>query len=269
MAGAVSGLIGSSRSSLYTTGGTTYNPGGNYAGVYFTSSGTFTIINGVRNIEVLVVAGGGGGGGGAYNFSYGYFAGGGGGAAALANNTTITNAPLGNYTITVGGGGAGGARAFGGGFGSPVQANQGGTGNTSSILTPAAVTISRTGPVGGGGALVYYPYYFFGGTGSGNDTYSGTNGYEGSSANAGGGGAGAGSNASGIVTYYVGALGGNTATVMDVTFGKGGDGGNWNSRNGTSGFQGSGGAGGSGANDASFGPGFVGTGGIIYLRWLK
>jgi hypothetical protein len=268
MTGVVSGLIGSSRSSLYTTGGNAYTYG-NYTGVYFTSSGTFTIINGVRNIEVLVVAGGGGGGGGAYNGSYGYHSAGGGGAAALANNTTIVNAPLGNYTITVGGGGTGGARSISGGFGTYIIGGNGGTGNTSSILTPAAVTISRTGPIGGQGGLVQFNYQFYGGSGSSNSTYSQTAGQNGTQYNGGGGGAGAGSNASAIVTYYIGALGGNTATVMDVTFGKGGDGGNYNSRNNTSTFYGSGGAGGAGTADASFGPGYVGTGGIVHLRWLK
>ena len=56
MAGVLAGVIGSTRSSLLTTGGTVWNDvGTGYQGVVFQSSGTFTILNGVRDIEVFVI----------------------------------------------------------------------------------------------------------------------------------------------------------------------------------------------------------------------
>ena len=67
-----------------TSGGTSYDAGAGYTGVYFTANGTFTILNGTRDIEYFVLSGGSGGGGGGQNTNINARGGGGGGANSAA-----------------------------------------------------------------------------------------------------------------------------------------------------------------------------------------
>jgi len=71
----------------------------------FTSSGSFVVDAGSRNIEVIVI--GGGGGGGSVNNGGGSDGGGGGGGGGVVL-ATVSNLGPGTYAITVGSGGAGG-----------------------------------------------------------------------------------------------------------------------------------------------------------------
>ena len=65
--------LGFSSNQFITSGGTVWNTGvSGYEGVYFTSNGTFQVLNGTRDVEILVISGGSGGGGGAF-MTYGYF----------------------------------------------------------------------------------------------------------------------------------------------------------------------------------------------------
>lgn len=83
------------------SGGNSVTDAGGYRYHTFTSSGTFTVSSGAKNVAYLVVAGGGSGGG-HYNGNY---EGGGGGAGGYIS-ATLTATP-GNYSVVVGGGGAG------------------------------------------------------------------------------------------------------------------------------------------------------------------
>jgi len=77
--------------STYTDSGVTYR-------VHtFTSSGTFTVATGTKNVNYLIVAGGGGGGGGRHAS--------GAGAGGLLQGTTAVSTQI--YSIVVGGGGTG------------------------------------------------------------------------------------------------------------------------------------------------------------------
>ena len=69
----------------------------------FKSSGTFTVPQGVRSVEYLIVGGGGGGGG--------RNVGGGGGAGGFRSGIVTLEEGL-SYTVTVGGGGSGGGAPF-------------------------------------------------------------------------------------------------------------------------------------------------------------
>jgi hypothetical protein len=120
----------------------------------YTSSGSFTIPNGITSLRVRVW-GAGGGGGGAYGTASGGSAGGGGGySEGFVSGLTAGSA----IAITVGGGGAGGnptpsAGASGGSssFGSYISASGGGGGYGGN----SGVQSSLFGPggVGTGGAL--------------------------------------------------------------------------------------------------------------------
>lgn len=259
------------------SGGSSIYLGPGYTARYFTSNGTFQILTGKKNLEVAVISGGSGGGGGAHEGYGPVYSGGGGGAGGNINSTTISNATVGNYTISIGGAGSGGARGIIYDTTGVISGSQGGTGGTSTITKPDSSTITRSGSSGGNGGtsygFYYYgpPYYAFGGSGANNVAYSGTSGstvtysqYAG-----GGGGAGSGGNASSIPNYYTGANGGAANYIFDsyYAYGEGGPGGNWSTRNSTSSSQAAGGAGGSGANDATYGPGYAGNGGIVLIRW--
>ena len=129
----------------------TYNNGGwnplntsivtNYQS--FTSSGTFTVPTGVRNVQVLVVGGGGGGG-------YTGGGGGGGGAVMFIPNYQVT--PGTNITVTVGAGGAYNQNGGNSQWGTHQIAwggGAGGSGTDRSFGQPGAPT---TGASGGGGS---------------------------------------------------------------------------------------------------------------------
>ena len=114
------------------TGGTTVTSGG-YKYHTFTSSGTFQIVSGSKNIEMLVVAGGGGGGS--------QSSGAGGGAGGLRNQTITGTA--GNYTVTIGAGGPS----------MHPNPGRGITGNPSSVSGNGMTQFNTSG--GGGGANDY------------------------------------------------------------------------------------------------------------------
>lgn len=113
---------------------------------YFTSSGTFTVPNGVTRVQ-LQLWGGGGGGGGALNGA----AAGGGGGGYTEGIFTVT--PGQAIVATIGAGGAAGN-------GTPTA---GGTGG-SSVFTGF---LSATGGLGGGGASSGVTVPVVGGNGSG------------------------------------------------------------------------------------------------------
>lgn len=259
------------------TGGSATNLGVGYTGVAFTSNGTFQILTGKKNLEVVVISGGSGGGGGAHDTYWSLYSGGGGGAAGNRTSSTISNATAGSYSIAIGAAGGGGARAVNfSNYYSIIQGSTGGSGGTSTLTKPDTTTITKAGPAGGTGGYAKSPSIgppsTVGGSGASNETYAGSAGNYGSSSyySGGGGGAGAGGNAGTIPNYYTGAAGGatNYAIDIDYSYGAGGNGGNWDSRQNTSGLQASGGAGGAGSPDGTFGPGFAGNAGVILIRWL-
>ena len=208
------------------TGGTTVTSGG-YKYHTFTSSGTFQIVSGSKNIEMLVVAGGGGGGS--------QSSGAGGGAGGLRSQTI--SGTSGSYTVTVG---AGGASMY-------PNPGRGISGSTSSVSGNGMTAFNTTG--GGGGANDYgygQSFGLSGGSGGGEGRSGGTGNYASApgSGNAGGyspsegntGGYGATSNvwyfggsSYGPVQYGgggggAGAVGGN-AIGGSASAQKGGDGG--------------------------------------------
>lgn len=227
----------------------------------FTGSGTFTVICGSDNIEVLIVAGGGGGGG-----SYQSPGGGGGGGGGVIYNTAFAASP-GSYAVTVGAGGIGGTgnasgsvaatngsnsvfgslTAFGGGNGGQydggVVAGSGGSGG-------GGVSC----PVGGGTGTV-------GQGNNGGTTIS--NCAPGNTQNAaGGGGAGAMGNPDNLSAAGDGGAGlAVSISGTSVFYGGGGGGGaGYNVYNGSVG--GAGGIGGGGAGWTSIGGPGNGTAGV-------
>ena len=271
------------------SGGTSYSAGSGYTGRYFTSNGNFQILTGKKNVEILVISGGSGGGGGAHSLDwYGtgdVWAPGGGGAAGNIVNQTLSNMTVGTYAVAVGAGGAGGDRSY---VQTPYESyspytavgSSGSSGGSSSFTVVSGSDVrTASGPSGGGSGSArsggyspwgpYYSYLADGGNGASNSSYSGAAGpfYDNTIA-AGGGGAGAGGNGGSPPNYYTGGSAGASTFLMNITFGYGGGGGNWNSRQGSYSYPGSGGAGGSGANDATYGPGYTGYAGAVYVRWV-
>ena len=114
------------------TGGTALpTPPTGYSGVYFTASGTLTVVNSGL-FDVLLVAGGGGGA--SLNPD---FCGGGGGGGGIATATVYLSA--GTHTATIGAGGAG--------------ANGGGTSGLATTLGSLTVGANVCpSAFGGGGA---------------------------------------------------------------------------------------------------------------------
>jgi len=170
----------------YATGGTITEVGG-YRIHTFTSNGTFEVIGGPLNVDVLVVAGGGGGGSERH--------GAGGGAGGLLYNSSYSIV-AGSYDVTIGEGGAGGV-------GSGDTGYAGMSGSNSSFEELIAIG------GGGGGAFNHYgdpvAYAKNGGSGGGAGVWDATPGlgtsgqghdggnYEWSECYPNGGGGGAGS----------------------------------------------------------------------------
>lgn len=102
----------------------------------FTSSGSFTVPDGVTTLYLSGCAGGGGGGGGGGNPTTGSSGGGGGGGGAgnIAINQSVTVVPGQTYTVTIGARGNGGANS---GLSSSDGKNgtAGGTTSFGSLLT--------------------------------------------------------------------------------------------------------------------------------------
>ncbi len=199
----------------------------------YTTAGTYTWTcpAGVTLVQVECWGGGGAGGGAHRNTSNAYGSGGGGGAYA---KSTIAVVPGNGYTVIVGGGGqhttatisanaqaaSGGNSSFG--SGSTVMAVGGGGGYDAYN--------GAEGTAGSGGAS---------GSSTGTTTYSGGNGYKGSSPYGGGGGSSAGSSGNGNNA----ASGGNGATAP-TGGGAGGNGGNSSAKGGSNGGAPGGGGGG-------------------------
>jgi hypothetical protein len=163
--------------SFAATGGTVTTAGG-YTIHTFTSSGTFTVLQGVALCDVLVVAGagggarldgngsGGGGAGGLLEGSLSLFAGaytvtvGAGGAAGAssgANGATGNNSVFGSATANGGGGGGAGAGLNGGSGGgggqnsAPGTATQGTSGGLTGFGNAGGTGVGFGGNGGGGG----------------------------------------------------------------------------------------------------------------------
>ena len=295
-------LLANSTFSLYGLAATGTTPviapkasGGNITsdGTYwihtFTSTGTFTPLQGL-SCDYLVVAGGGGGGGGLYG------AGAGGGAGGLRSTVTGTGgsgsleSPISvasgtAYTITVGAGGAGGANNLKGAVGS------------NSVFS----TITSTGGGGGAAPATSYLDGIAGGSGGGGSATAGTVGSAGSASPSGQGYAGGIGSTDGA-TYDAGGGGGGASAVggngnstqsgnggngravaitgTSTTYGGGGAGGNYSGEvNGTGGTGGGGnggvagttntGGGGGGSAYPSQAPaGKAGGSGIVIIRYL-
>ena len=132
------------------TGGTETQASG-YNLHTFTSSGTFQVVSGAKNVEVLQVAGGGGGGS--------HVGGGAGAGGVVYNSSTPMN--IGTYTVSVGAGGGGSYNP--GGYGGMPNGSPGG--NTSFTGLTTAVgggmgtshdydqTIRNSGGSGGGSSF--------------------------------------------------------------------------------------------------------------------
>lgn len=282
------------------TGGNLIENDGTYWIHTFTSTGTFTPLQGL-SCDYLVVAGGGGGGAGA---------GGGGGAGGLRSTVTATGgggslesaisvASGTAYTIQVGAGGNGGASG---------SSRLAGLKGTNSVFS----TITSTGGGGGAGVNQNTPSTTFdGGSGGGGcgaasantyinggaanpsgQGYAGGRGYRtNSSYNAMGGGGGAGqvgADGAGTGTAPLGGKGGNgVATSISgssVTYGggggaygeqtsgsgaggTGGGGGASYTADGTAGTTNLGGGGGAGGFAATGGAGGNGGSGIVIIRY--
>jgi len=242
----------------------------------FTTSGTFTPLQGLT-CDYLVVAGGGGGGssnaggGGGGGLRSTVTATGGGGSLESAISVTTGT----NYAITVGAGGTSANNA------------RGGAGNDSIFST-----ITSTGGAGGGGSNSGQPPLTGGSGGGGTQSTNGSagtsnQGFAGGNSvgvnNTGGGGGGAG--AVGSASSGVnGGNGGNGVAVSitgsSVTYAGGGGG---SSQNGSQGSAGSGGAsaaqfdgavnattntgGGAGGRNRPNGPAGNGGSGIVIIRY--
>jgi hypothetical protein len=174
-----------------TSGGTSYDAGSGYAGVYFDSSGTFSILNGTRALEFAVVGGKGGNGGnaqvtGVYN-NAGISGGGsgGGGGGGNINQSSVTAGPQ-SCSITIGATGATGTDNLytwnGSAWVATGTKTNGSAGGTSSIIVNGT-TYSATGGDGGGAGdvFLYVPPsstfgavqgFFYGGSGGSNSTYT-------------------------------------------------------------------------------------------------
>ena len=260
------------------TGGSITTSGG-YVIHTFTTSGTFQVTAGMRDIEYLVVAGGGGGGSGS---------GAGGGGAGGMRTGILSSVGVGSYAATVGAGGAGGT------------AGDGAPGNDSVF---SSITSIKGG--GGSGYLGVHGSGLNGGSGGGANYYDqptkgmGTvgQGYNGGTASfggGGGGGAGVAGSVGGSSNPYPGGTGGlgasssiSGSSVFYAGGGGGGCSGGWALASGAAGGNGGGGtgasdiasstsgaanSGGGGGGGGSGGGGLGGGGGgsgIVIIRYLQ
>jgi hypothetical protein len=284
------------------TGGAIYSDSTYYYHV-FGSTGTFTPLQSLSNVEYVVVAGGGGGGanagspGGAGGYRSSVVGELSGGGASAQSRVSMNSGTA--YTITVGGGGAGNSVDNGGrtrgsqGSGSSiagtafttVSCTGGGYGTSNGFPTPADSGNGGSGGSGGAGAA-------YGGGDSSGAAGSGTTGegYAGGSAAAsglalaigGGGGAGAAgqsiSQYDGNAVYYAGNGGVGIQTVMATATGVGGDSGylagggiGGDGTNGTRGLGGGGASGQNGYSNSGGGAGDAANGGsgVVIIRYLK
>ena len=233
------------------TGGTITTLG-NYTYHTFTSSGTFEVTFGSRQVEYLVAAGGGGGG---------RNGGGGGGAGGFRTGTLSTT--IGSYTVTVGAGGAGSTGTARGSTGSnsifsSTTSNGGGGGGS---RDGSQGTGGSGGSGGGGGGVDATQVGGAGNTPStspsqGND---GGNNFSSGVNQVAGGGGGANSVGDNATSGQAGAGGSGSTWLNGVTYAGGGGGGT--TINGTRGLGGSGGGGNGGSSGLSVSAGSSNTGG--------
>lgn len=205
----------------------------------FTSSGTFTVPNGVSSVKVRVIGGGGGGAGSSSTINGGGGAAGGYSEGFLTNLAPVTSGIVGQgttITVTIGTGGTGGAAS---------NAGAAGTGSSVAALSPASLftTIATNG--GGGGFS------------SGASSSGGVGAALGS-----GGSVNEGGDSGGIGTGGLGGQGGGSQFGGGApSSGAGGNAGNPGRSHGAGGSGGS--AGGSGAAGGN------GLSGIVIFEWVN
>jgi hypothetical protein len=240
----------------------------------FTSSGTFTPLQGLT-CDYLVIAGGGGGG---------VYAGGGGGAGGYLTGSSLSVSVT-PYPVTVGSGGAGGSgfsnpgtvgnnsvfssiTSTGGGRGgaqSTIGGNGGSGGGAPGLGTYAGGAASPSGQGNAGGSTSSGTA---GGSGGGGASAAGTGGSASGANNVGGaGGAGTSSSITGSALTRAGGgggAGGGSGPVGAGGSGGGGAGGLENGANGTSGTVNTGGGGGGAWLNATAG---TGGSGIVIIRY--
>jgi len=127
----------------------------------YSSSGTFTVPNGVYSLTVTLLVGGGGGGGGFYGNGDTH-AGGGGGSGGYYQNQTIAVTPGETLTIVVGGKGGSASYEFNGNFicvgtahgtsGGGATYSDGSNGGDTIIKRGLTELLKATGGEGGKGA---------------------------------------------------------------------------------------------------------------------
>lgn len=121
----------------------------------FTSSGVFTVPNGVTKVMAYIASGGGGGGGGKAINSSTSASGGGGGASEFVPPSILTVTPGQVLSVTIGNGGAGGAGLA---YSQAYTIGSGGNGGASSIGgitvmgSPGGTGANATATGGNGGA---------------------------------------------------------------------------------------------------------------------
>jgi hypothetical protein len=275
----------------FTASGGTVTTSGGYKYHVFSSSGTFTVSQGVKSVEVLTVAGGASGG--SRGSTIGLQGGGGGGAGGVFYSTLSVTTGL--YTVTIGAGGAGvtgitqgnngsnsqfqgltaavgggGGGAYNGGTVNGKSGGSGGGGGRDQVSTGGAGTSgqgnaggncpssSSTAAGGGGGAgAVGGNGYGTGGAGAGGvgtSTYSAWGAATGTGENSGG-------------TYYYAGGGGGAGYGSTSNRGAGGlgGGGRGGIENTDGAFSGSANTGGGGGADSSTGQN--GGSGIVIVRY--
>lgn len=271
------------------TGGTITTINGNEIHT-FTSSGTLTTTNPLRNVQVLVVGGGGAGGtppaipsSGPY---VGAYVGGGGGGGQVSYYPTTGTLLSGSYTVTIGPGGtgalglpgtSGGASQITGSAGLLFYAG-GGAGGSSTT----AASVNDTGSTGGGSDYVKTPVPVKGTWGayvggSGATSAAGGGGGGGAPGTTSNGGIGFASSISGTNTTYGGGGGGGNATTSSSALGGQGGGGQGsiayhvNNSLSTAGTNGLGGGGGgscwTGVANIPVTPGSSGGSGIVIVSF--
>jgi len=226
----------------------------------FLTSGTFSVIEGQRNLQIMIVPGGGGG-------SQDTAGGGGAGGVYIVNSV----ASIGDYTISVGGGGARAYTSQGyngqnsSAFGFTAIGGGGGAGS-------AASNAAGSGGSGGGGGAS---------KGAGSGTPGQGNNGESSSGAAGGGGAGqvggtngTGTGGDGVINnfrdgtnQYYGGGGGGFGIGISYAGGLGGGGGNSTSFGNSLLFGVDNTGGGGGAYGGSWGGAGDGGSGIVIIRY--
>ena len=267
---------GSGEVGYFTATGGTVTTSGSYTIHTFTSSGTFQVTAGNKNVESLVIAGGGGGG---------RDDGGGGGAGGYRNSTsgeasggnssaeTALAVSVGSYTVTIGAGGAGATSGNGfygvdsvfstitsikGGYGAGTgtAGGAGGSAGGSKNTTSIASGTSGQGSNGGGGST-----HGSGGGGAGEAGNIPTR----------NGGDGLSSSINGSAVFRGGGGGGGQRVANADGYGGNGGGGRgayYGSDNAAAGTANTGGGGGGGDGGSSPYYGKAGGSGIVIIRYL-